>query len=93
MEYQVDRVGLSGKMEVVEEHMLSEYTAVKKMDSTVLDCFTALADNNEKLRIEAGVKLLEHVYCKQVQFQVCDSRNLVNMIVYFIVVSCRLSFI
>jgi hypothetical protein len=88
----VYRVGLSGKMEATEEHVLSEYAAIKKMDSTVLDCFTALADNNEELRIEAGVKLLEHVYSKQVQFQVRYSLNGMHVIVYFIVVvSCNLS--
>jgi hypothetical protein len=57
-------------MEASKEHMLSEHAAIRKMDSTVLDCFTALADNNEGLRIEAGVKLLEHVFRKQVKFQV-----------------------
>jgi hypothetical protein len=94
-----NRVVLSGKMEASEgsvaviysvarvasvEHMLSEHVGVRKMDSTVLDCFTALADNNEELRIEAGVKLLEHVYGKQVKFQVRD-RNLngMHMIVCF----------
>jgi hypothetical protein len=60
-------------MEVLEEHMLSGHATVKKMDSTVLDCFTALADNNEELRIRAGVKLLEHVYSKQIKFGVSDS--------------------
>lgn len=78
MEY---RVRLSGKMECSEEHML-EHPAVKKMDSTVLDCFTALADNNEELRIEAGVKLLEHVYSKQVQFQVRYSLNGIFKLVF-----------
>lgn len=67
-----NRVGLSGKMEATEEHMLSGHAAAKKMDSTVLDCFTALADNNEELRIGAGVKLLEHVYSKQTKFGVRD---------------------
>lgn len=63
---------LSGKMEAREEHMSSVHAAIKKMDSTVLDCFTALADSNEGLRIEAGVTLLEHVFRKQVQFQVSN---------------------
>jgi hypothetical protein len=89
MEY---RLGLSGKMEASEEHMLSEHRDIKKMDSTVLECFTALADSNEELRREAGVKLLEHVYSKQIQFQVRQSLNAMHVIVYFIaVVSCRLS--
>jgi hypothetical protein len=89
MEY---RVGLSGEMEAIEEGMLREHAAIRKMDSTVLDCFTALADNNEELRVEAGVKLLEHVYGKQVQFQVRYSLNGMHVIVYFIVlVSCKLS--
>jgi hypothetical protein len=61
---------LSGKMEANEEHMFNADAAVKKMDSTVLDCFTALTDTNEGLRVEAGVKLLEHVFRKQVKFQV-----------------------
>lgn len=94
MEY---RVRLSGKMESNEEHMLREHAAVKKMDSTVLDCFTVLADNNEELRLEAGVKLLEHVYSKQVQFQVRYSQNEMHVIVYFIVcvlqVKCYLSIV
>jgi hypothetical protein len=68
-------VGMSGKMEGNEEHMLSERGGIKKMDSTVLDCFTALADSNGELRTEAGVKLLEHVYSKQIQFQVRYSLN------------------
>jgi hypothetical protein len=61
-------------MEATEEHMLSHHVAVKEMDSTVLDCFTALADNNEELRIGAGVKLLEHVYSKQIKYRVSDSQ-------------------
>jgi hypothetical protein len=83
---------LSGKMEASEEHMLSVHAAVKKMDSTVLDCFTALADNNEGLRIGAGVKLLEHVFRKQVNFQVSDKWDRAYD-VYLCVVSYRLSFI
>lgn len=66
---------MSGKMEASAEHMLNERTATKKMDSTVLDCFTALADNNEESRIEAGVRLLKHVFGKQGNFQVCECRN------------------
>jgi len=63
--------------------MLRERTIVKKMDSTVLDCFTALADNNEELRIEAGVKLLEHVFGKQAVYQV---RNMsLNTVVHVMV--------
>lgn len=50
--------------------MLNEHAARKKMDATVLDSFTALADNNEELRIEAGVRLLEHVFGKQIKFHV-----------------------
>lgn len=63
---------MSGKMEASKEHMLNEHTGTKKMDSTVLDCFTALADNNEEFRIEAGVKLLKHVFGKQGKFQVSE---------------------
>ena len=63
--------------------MLNERAAIKKMDSTVLDCFTALADNNEEFRIEAGVRLLEHVFGKQIKFQVCEySLNREHMIMY-----------
>jgi len=60
---------VSGKMEASEEHMVKEHKTIKKMDSTVLDCFTALADNNEECRIEAGVRLLKHVFGKQGKFQ------------------------
>lgn len=63
---------MSGKMEASEEHMLNEHKTIKKMDSTVLDCFTALADNNEECRIEAGVRLLKHVFGKQGKFQVSE---------------------
>ncbi|PSN57118.1 hypothetical protein C0J52_01317 [Blattella germanica] len=56
------------KMEANSEHMLIEHTA-RKMDSTVLDCFTALGNNIEKTRIDAGIKLLDHVYAKQSEFE------------------------
>lgn len=70
-------------MEASEEHMLNGHTAIKKMDSTVLDCFTALADNSEECRIKAGVRLLEHVSGKQGKFQVRKySLNKEHMIVY-----------
>lgn len=76
---------MSGKMEASEEHMLNEHKTIKKMDSTVLDCFTALADNNEECRILAGVRLLKHVFGKQGKFQVSgNSLNRGHMIVYLI---------
>jgi hypothetical protein len=69
-------------MEASEEHMLNEHKTIKKMDSTVLDCFTALADNNEDCRIEAGVRLLKHVFGKQEKFQVSEyNLNREHMIV------------
>jgi len=72
-------------MEASEEHMLNEHKTIKKMDSTVLDCFTALADNNEECRILAGVRLLKHVFGKQGKFQVSgNSLNRGHMIVYLI---------
>ncbi|KAJ9586293.1 hypothetical protein L9F63_020056 [Diploptera punctata] len=55
-------------MEASSEHMLQVHGS-KKMDSTVLDCFTVLGNNNEKSRIDAGVKLLEHVFVKQADFE------------------------
>ena len=58
-------------MEANSEHMLTEHSS-RKMNSTVLDCFTALGNNNEKLRIDASVKLLEHVFIKQNDFEVCS---------------------
>jgi len=69
-------------MEASEEHMLIEHKTIKKMDSTVLDCFTALADNNEECRIEAGVRLLKHVFGKQGKLQVSIVLNREHMIVY-----------
>lgn len=76
---------MSGKMEASEEHMVNEHKTIKKMDSTVLDCFTALADNNEECRIEAGVRLLKHVIGKQGKFPVSEySLNREHIIVYLI---------
>jgi hypothetical protein len=63
--------------------MLHEHAAIKKMDCTVLDCFTALAGNSEECRIDAGVRLLEHVFGKQVKFKVrAYDLNREHIIVY-----------
>ncbi|XP_069699003.1 uncharacterized protein Mybbp1A [Periplaneta americana] len=56
-------------MEAGGKHMLNEHRRATEMDSSVLDNFTSLASDNEKCRIEAGLKLLQHIFAKQEEFE------------------------